>query len=129
MKFYRLRYLYFYRQYRPMPSGLFIPLAYGRLDCSSSNTLQYKEGGAPDPNGFGYNGYGYTGTLWVRGESVVKPRPGDLAFYGHQQPGNIPSHVAIVVDANSVVSFGSTPVKYLPIYYRGDFRGFRSHLP
>ena len=52
-----------YGQLRPI-DGLAtphkLPLA---TDCSGFVTLCYKWAGAPDPNGRGYDGYGYTGTL------------------------------------------------------------------
>jgi hypothetical protein len=44
-------------------------------------TLVYKAGGAPDPNGSGYNGSGNTGTLMANGKKTSDPQPGDLVFY------------------------------------------------
>lgn len=61
-----------YQQYRPMTTihyneaGLRRHLDSGHsisMDCSESVTLLCKLAGLKDPNGFGYNGYGYTGTL------------------------------------------------------------------
>ena len=48
-------------------------------------TWCYKSGGASDPNGFDYNGYGFTGTLLQHGKQVPlgSIRAGDLVFYGH----------------------------------------------
>jgi peptidoglycan hydrolase-like protein with peptidoglycan-binding domain len=64
-------------------------------DCSSSVTWLYYQAGARDPNGLGYPGYGYTGTLARNGRrvNVSDAQPGDLVFYG---PGTH-SHVAMVL--------------------------------
>lgn len=98
-------------------------------DCSSFATWTYWAAGVTrDPNGLGYNGYGYTGTLANNGWRTSSPRPGDLAFYG-EYPFN---HVTIVVGyRNGVlmcVSHGSSigPL-YLPVYYR-PVTQFRSYL-
>jgi hypothetical protein len=133
LRFYRERYRYRYAQVRPYSKALFSGGRY--YDCSSSNTVQYYVAECPDPNGRGFDGYGFTGTLWPRGSATSSPRVGDLAFYGWSStfPG-MPSHVAVVVPTPSgssgtwVVSFGSNPVKLLPLRYRSDFRGCRSYL-
>lgn len=60
-----------YRQLRPMRSRyintfdeLKAAIARGMwLDCSESVTLLCHIAGFRDPNGLGYNGYGYTGTM------------------------------------------------------------------
>lgn len=127
LRFYAERDHYVYRQTRPMPADLFSAAAYNRLDCSASSTLIYKAAGLPDPNGRGYDGYGFTGTLWPRGVLVRSPQAGDLAFYGYQD-GGIPSHVAVHISPGEVVSFGSTPVKRLPVRYRSDYRGSRRYV-
>jgi cell wall-associated NlpC family hydrolase len=127
MKFYTERFHYRYRQVRPMVGGIFDPANYDRLDCSSTVTLLYKEAGCPDPNGRGYDGQGYTGTLWPRGELVTgRAQANDLAFYGWQD-GGIPSHVAIHVSADTVVSFGHTPPIKDSVHYRSDYRGSRRY--
>lgn len=96
-------------------------------DCSSFATWCYWAAGAPDPNGLGYNGFGYTGTQVGQGRVTRDPRPGDLVFYGH---GSIPSHVAIYVGNGRVVSHGSEPGPYLlAIDYRSDRSQIRSYLP
>lgn len=73
-------------------------------DCSGFVTWCYKSGGASDPNGFGYNGYGFTGTLLMHGHQVPLGSiiAGDLVFYGHPV-----SHVAIAVSSGRVVSHGN----------------------
>ena len=55
-----------YVQSRPFPlkSPPFLP---GKLDCSGFATVCHFVGGAPDPNGRNYDGFGYTGTLMSRG--------------------------------------------------------------
>lgn len=88
-------------------------------DCSSFATWLYWVAGLPDPNGFGYNGLGYTGTLIMHGHQVSSGfMVGDLVFYGYGL-GGVPSHVAIYVGDGRVVSHGaeSGPL-LLPIGYR-----------
>lgn len=84
-----------YAETRPMPitvKAKTLPLT---VDCSGSTTLFAKWAGAPDPNGLGYNGEGFTGTLMnhCRKISRNQVRPGDLAVFG-SYPGH---HVAVVV--------------------------------
>lgn len=126
LRFYSLRGNYVYKQYRPMPGCLFCRAAHYRLDCSSAVTEIFRESGRPDPNGLGYNGYGFTGTLWNHGRLTQSPQAGDLAFYGVE--GTSSAHVAIHVSPTAVVSFGSTPIKHLYYRYRSDYRGSRSYL-
>lgn len=65
-------------------------------DCSAFVTFCYSWAGAPDPNGRGYDGTGYTGTLLDHLEHISKDelQPGDLVVFG-PYPGD---HVVIVVD-------------------------------
>lgn len=104
-----------YEQRRPM-EGLNRP---GKLplstDCSAFVTLCYRWGGASDPNGNGYNGAGYTGTLMRHGRRIKDAwlRPGDLVTFG-PFPGR---HVVIMVSAGSnglCVSHGQEkgPLRY-----------------
>jgi Putative peptidoglycan binding domain/NlpC/P60 family len=96
-------------------------------DCSSFVTWCYYAAGAPDPNGRGYDGLGYTGTQFPRGAHVASPMPGDLVFYGG---GSVPKHVAVYVGKGLVISHGSEPGPYLlPRNYRSDEVGVRSYLP
>lgn len=85
-----------YGQVRPMPLNWTKTLT---TDCSGFSTLCYKLAGAPDPNGRGYDGAGFTGTLLAHGRSVARAAalPGDLVFFG---PGTA-EHVAIVVEAGT----------------------------
>lgn len=97
-------------------------------DCSSFATWCYWVAGAPDPNGLGYNGQGFTGTLIQHGTRVTHPSlsPGDLIFFGHQ---TIPSHVAIYIGSNRIVSHGSEGGPYLlPWNYRSDIHSMRSYI-
>jgi len=95
-------------------------------DCSSFATWVYWVSGKADPNGFGYNGYGFTGTLQAHGTKILwsNVKPGDLVFYGYPT-----SHVAIYVGSGRVVSFGSEigPL-LLPTHYRSDVNSMRSYF-
>jgi len=93
-------------------------------DCSSSCTGYYFIGSIPDPNGLGYNGQGYTGTLAVHGRRVSSPMPGDLGFYGYYPY----RHVVIYVGNGRCVSFGSNPPKLISPYYRSDFSHWRRYV-
>jgi hypothetical protein len=73
-------------------------------DCSSFATWCYWHAGAPDPNGFHYNGWGFTGTMAHNGRHVSRPKPGDLIFYGW--PPTF-THVTIYIGHNLCVSHGS----------------------
>ncbi len=95
---------YRYAKVRPMPASLFGPYP-ETLDCSSFVTLCYKAGGAPDPNGNGYNGAGYTGTLVKNGVWTHTPQPADLVFYGSSR--NVPDHVALFIGDGAIINHGS----------------------
>jgi hypothetical protein len=81
-------------QTRPMPLRRTLPLA---TDCSGFATLCYYLAGAPDPNGLGYIGQGYTGNLLRHLPQVEKEhvRPGDIVVWG-QYPGR---HCAVALEA------------------------------
>lgn len=99
-------------------------------DCSSFSTWTYWTSGHPDPNNLGYNGYGYTGTLYSNGKivSLSGIKAGDLVFYGVQSP-NVPAHVAIYVGEGRVVSHGSEigPL-LLEVTYRKPIVGIRTYF-
>lgn len=126
LRVYSERWRYTYRQTRPYSRALFSGGRY--YDCSSMVTMMMREAGWPDPNGRDFDGWGFTGTLWIRGRATSSPKAGALAFYGNMGNG-IPSHVAMHIDDDErwVVSFGSDPVKRLPVRYRSDFRGSRDY--
>lgn len=94
-------------------------------DCSSFSTWCYWGAGAKDPNGLGYNGFGYTGTLSLHGARTKTPKPGDLAFYGWSPY----THVVVYIGNGKCISHGSEigPI-LLPVYYRSDFSHFRGYL-
>ena len=73
-----------------------LPLA---TDCSGFVTLCYAWAGAPDPNGLGYSGQGWTGTLLehMRPLAADAVRPADLVVFG-PPPG---THVALVLEAGA----------------------------
>lgn len=98
-------------------------------DCSSFATWCYWVSGAPDPNGLGYNGYGYTGTQVLHGHTttVVSAKPGDLFFYGSSR--GIPTHVAVYVGGGRVISHGSEAGPLLLAWnYRNDLNQVRSYF-
>lgn len=68
-------------------------------DCSSSITCWYSWAGAPDPNGFNYNGQGYTGTLLLHGKRITQAQavPGDYVVFGWGRDGT-GEHVSIMVE-------------------------------
>lgn len=72
-----------YRQTRPIPflRRRELPLY---TDCSGLATCAYADAGVNDPNGRGYDGSGYTGTLLERGRRIPLTRAlaGDLIVYG-----------------------------------------------
>ena len=82
-----------YDEIRPMPLTTRLPIT---TDCSGFVTLCYWLAGAPDPNGLGYSGEGYTGTLLSHGQHITldKVIPGDVIVYG---PGT-GWHTALVVE-------------------------------
>jgi hypothetical protein len=88
----------------------------GHLDCSGFVTVCHFVGRAPDPNGFGYTGQGYTGSLMNTGArcSQADLEPGDAIFYGHTEPEHAsrifpagsPTHVALYDGNGGVYSQG-----------------------
>jgi hypothetical protein len=120
-----------YSQNRPMSHLGVAPESGGTCDCSGHSTGAYfwakKVTGVavPDPNGCGYNGSGYTGTL-IDNPKVTsgKYQVGDLAIYGDS-----PYHTTHVVtcvkagDRNTSqwCSMGSESAPYMvALFYRGD---------
>lgn len=131
---YARRYAISYSQYRPMALGS-PPWTPTRWDCSGFYTAACHAGGAPDPNGRGYDHLGYTGTLMTRGtrvSSVDNLKPGDAIFYGHSRrmPGfnsGDPTHVALYVGNRMILTLGSYPMKYVPYNYRSDINHYRHY--
>jgi cell wall-associated NlpC family hydrolase len=74
------------------------------IDCSGFVTLCYKWAGAPDPNGNGWNGDGFTGTLLqhMRHIPESQAKPGDAVVFG---PGS-GNHVCLVLEpgANALLA-------------------------
>lgn len=96
-----------YAETRPIPLAAWragrLPLT---TDCSGFATCCYYAAGAPDPNGSGYDGQGYTGTLLSHGHAIplADACPGDLAVFG-ASPG---VHVVVVTDhGHTCVSHGT----------------------
>lgn len=109
-----------YSQARPAPMSEAAFELHGS-DCSGVAILCYKLASLPDPNGTGYNGYGYTGSLIRRGKHVDfwQKEPGDLVFYGPHAGDS--THVTIYLGDGKVASHGHEggPFNY-DIDYRGD---------
>jgi hypothetical protein len=82
-----------YGELRPVPLGRTLPLT---TDCSGFVTLCFFLAGAPDPNGLGYSGEGWTGTLLrhLARTDAARARRGDLVVWG-DYPGR---HVALVLE-------------------------------
>lgn len=120
-----------YSQRRPFvgPQEL-IDSDYSSIDCSGFVTDCYQAAGSPDPNGRGFDGQGYTGTLLSNGmrTTLTGLKVGDLVFYGFTTrsspafPYGAPTHVAIVASLApiiAVVSMGSDAgPSFLPYNYR-----------
>lgn len=87
-----------YAQIRPMRNiHLTKPVYPMTMDCSESVTCLCKWAGLKDPNGFGYNGRGYTGTLLDHLPHYYDPanaNVGALVVFG---PGT-GQHVAMVLE-------------------------------
>jgi hypothetical protein len=88
-----------YAQTRPYPAKLTRPRYPIVLDCSSAVTMLCKWAGLDDPNGLGYSGAGYTGTLkshlWPGHYfEVHRAHVGALVLFG---PGT-GEHVAMVLE-------------------------------
>ncbi|QSQ19981.1 peptidoglycan-binding protein [Pyxidicoccus parkwayensis] len=89
-----------YQQLRPM-DGINqrhkLPLY---TDCSGFVTLCYKWAGAGDPNGLGFNGQGYTGSMlgYLSAVSQSQVKAGDLVLWARNGQGE---HVAMVIEPGS----------------------------
>lgn len=127
----RIHYTQDARRMQGVREGIRVPRFPEFEDCSSFATWCYWVAGAPDPNGRGYDGFGYTGTQIGPGKQVTEPRPGDLVFYGWEPaPRNCPRHVAVYVGNGRVVSHGSDTGPHLvTMDYRTDRSQIRSYLP
>ena len=80
-----------YGETRPFPLTRALPLT---TDCSGFVTLCYYLAGAPDPNGLGYSGQGWTGTLLRHLSPSDVLRAGDVVVWG-AYPGR---HCALVLE-------------------------------
>jgi hypothetical protein len=117
-----------YAQVRPYPKNGSLPV---RTDCSgSSSHILFMAGCPNDPHGRGWDGQGYTGTMYNRGNRISigtgsNLLPGDCVFYGNQG-GGVPSHVVIVIGpGDRAMTFGHNPPEFVRIssYWRGNLRG------
>jgi len=100
-------------------------------DCSSFVTWCYWAAGAPDPNGRGYDGFGFTGTQIGTGTTVglEQALPGDLVFYGKAPDAAGITHVALYVGNGNVISHGNeSGPTLLPVDYRSDRKLIKSYV-
>lgn len=104
-----------YAQVRPIPvppPGKLprLPLV---TDCSGFATLAYRAAGAPDPNGNGYDGTGYTGDMLRHLHRIPRSelQHGDLVCFG-EFPGH---HVCLVLQG------GPDPLLFSHGQERGPF--------
>jgi len=86
-----------YSQARPMPIGTAVHALPFLTDCSGFATLMVKWSGAGDPNGSGFNGQGYTGTMLGHCEHITaaETQPGDFVVFG----AGTGTHVVILVES------------------------------
>lgn len=87
-----------YLQSRPFPVNVFVHVTNDReikIDCSAYVTCIHRASGYKDPNGRGYDGYGYTGTIRTVSPRIdfTKLYPGCLIVYGTGDG----EHVVIVI--------------------------------
>jgi hypothetical protein len=85
-----------YAQVRPMDHLNKVQALPWYTDCSEFVTTIYHWAGAPDPNGFGYSGYGFTGTMLDHGVSIPlhEAKHGDVVIWG-VAPGH---HTAVLTE-------------------------------
>lgn len=119
-----------YQQARPIACFGVPPENGFTTDCSGHSTCVYywarKQTGVavPDPNGSGYNGYGYTGTLINNPRCSPKYLVGDLGIYG-TSTGNT-THVVTCYQegdggSSRWCSHGSEAAPYaVELHYRDD---------
>jgi peptidoglycan hydrolase-like protein with peptidoglycan-binding domain len=97
-------------------------------DCSSSVTYIFWYADAPDPNGLGFNGYGFTGTMTQNGTRVLGPwKEIDCHYYGPSDSRI--THVTMNIGKNKVFSHGSEEGPLiLGVQYRPDLRQTRRYF-
>lgn len=117
-----------YQQLRPIEGLKVVRKLPLHTDCSGFATLCYKWAAAPDPNGFRYNGYGYTGSLMNHMANISRSqlKPGDLVVFGYY-PGE---HVVIYIGNGKVISHGKEgdPKAATLAAYEGSFSGPTNYL-
>lgn len=88
-----------YAQVRPMDQLNHIEPLPWWSDCSEFVTTIYKWAGAPDPNGWNYNGLGNTDSMFSHGEFIPlsQAKPADVIIWGVRPT----HHTAVIVDTSS----------------------------
>jgi cell wall-associated NlpC family hydrolase len=96
-------------------------------DCSSGFTWLCFVSHIPDPNGRGYDGLGFTGTMVGQGKKVAKPGIGDAVFYGLD---SVPDHVSMYLGDGKVWSHGAEggPFIHAMDVHATPIREFRSYV-
>lgn len=101
-----------YAQVRPMDRLRRKYLLPWWVDCSEFVTTMYCWAGGPDPNGWNFNGYGNTDSMYNHGEFIAlwDAKPGDVVIWHNFGWGT--HHTALIVDVADrhdpkVVAMGS----------------------
>ena len=95
-------------------------------DCSAFSTDLRFVCGFSDPNGRGYDGQGYSGTMWrnPKGKLVTgTKRGGDCSLYGPE------NHATIWITSKHMLSHGceAGPLLYTTAKYRSDYVGTKRY--
>lgn len=111
--------------YRAIPAGF-------ECDCSAFVTLMCQWSKAPDPNGYGFNGYGNSDSIDVQLNTIALNQTwrGDLVVYGTE---GATQHVAMLLQGGTkftdpqVVSHGDShgPTQWSISALNSGFRGTR----
>jgi hypothetical protein len=121
-----------YQQLRPVGCFGVKPESGFTTDCSGHSTCVYYWArqatgiAVPDPNGNGFSGYGYTGTLIDNPRCSPKYLVGDLGIYGASAAPDDTEHVVTCYaegdgDSSKWCSHGSEAAPYsVALHYRSD---------
>eukprot|EP00591_Stephanopyxis_turris_P008815 CAMPEP_0195533690 /NCGR_PEP_ID=MMETSP0794_2-20130614/41006_1 /TAXON_ID=515487 /ORGANISM="Stephanopyxis turris, Strain CCMP 815" /LENGTH=207 /DNA_ID=CAMNT_0040666317 /DNA_START=9 /DNA_END=632 /DNA_ORIENTATION=+ len=105
-------------------------------DCSSAATWVYWTifgDGQDFLNGESWSA-GYTGTMVSHGTEIKlsSAQKGDLVFYGgvsdDGDSNGAPTHVAIYIGDDMVISHGEDPVDKVSVHYRSDINQVRKYI-
>lgn len=87
-----------YDQRRPIDYDFRKALSSWTADCSGSTAAIYKDAGAPDPTGQGYDGFGNTDTILATLDAISprQARRGDLVLFHVGSDGR---HVCVLLES------------------------------